>query len=181
MSQTLKAAIAVVGIDIGKNSFHVVGLDRRGAMVLRQKWSRGQARALISMMARNTCSNKRPDTLMQDRSPPTRRSSLATHGRTIHPGHFRPIDDVCATSAFAPIATKLLNNSRTKRATSRHRAFDKMARIDFLRRHLERRPVWRQRRSQSVGGTDQGRQHALKRFGLVAAGRCRHQATARDA
>ena len=27
-------------------------------------------------------------------------------------GHFRPIDDVCATSAFAPIATKLLNNSR---------------------------------------------------------------------
>jgi hypothetical protein len=28
------------GIDIGKNSFHVVGLDRRGAIVLRQKWSR---------------------------------------------------------------------------------------------------------------------------------------------
>ena len=27
MSQTLKTAIAVVGIDIGKNSFHVVGLD----------------------------------------------------------------------------------------------------------------------------------------------------------
>ena len=34
--------IAVVGIDIGKNSFHVVGLDQRGAVVLRQKWSRGQ-------------------------------------------------------------------------------------------------------------------------------------------
>ena len=31
MSQTLKTAIAVVGIDIGKNSFHVVGLDQRGA------------------------------------------------------------------------------------------------------------------------------------------------------
>jgi hypothetical protein len=28
----------VIGIDIGKNSFHVVGLDRRGAIVLRQKW-----------------------------------------------------------------------------------------------------------------------------------------------
>jgi hypothetical protein len=27
MSQTLNTAIAVVGIDIGKNSFHVVGLD----------------------------------------------------------------------------------------------------------------------------------------------------------
>jgi general secretion pathway protein M len=40
MSQTLNAAVAVVGIDIGKNSFHVVGHDERGAIVLRQKWSR---------------------------------------------------------------------------------------------------------------------------------------------
>jgi hypothetical protein len=29
-----------MGIDIGKNSFHVIDLDRRGAIVLRQKWSR---------------------------------------------------------------------------------------------------------------------------------------------
>src|SRR5262249_16370899 len=42
MSPKLNAAIAVIGIDIGKNSFHVVGLDWRGAIVLRQKWSRGQ-------------------------------------------------------------------------------------------------------------------------------------------
>jgi hypothetical protein len=42
MSQKLNTAIAVIGIDIGKNSFHVVGLDHRGAIVLRQKWSRGQ-------------------------------------------------------------------------------------------------------------------------------------------
>jgi hypothetical protein len=42
MSQTSQAAIAAVGIDIGKNSFHVVGLDERGAIVLRQKWSRSQ-------------------------------------------------------------------------------------------------------------------------------------------
>ena len=39
MSQTLKTTVAVVGIDIGKNSFHVVGHDERGAIVLRQKWS----------------------------------------------------------------------------------------------------------------------------------------------
>ena len=50
MSQTLKAAIAVVGIDIGKNSFHVVGLDQRGAIVLRQKWSRGQVEARFANM-----------------------------------------------------------------------------------------------------------------------------------
>jgi hypothetical protein len=29
-------------------------------------------------------SNQRSDTLMQDRSPPTRQNLLATHGRTIH-------------------------------------------------------------------------------------------------
>jgi transposase len=40
-----KLNIAVIGIDIGKNSFHVVGLDQRGAIVLRQKWSRGQVEA----------------------------------------------------------------------------------------------------------------------------------------
>ena len=45
MSQTLNAAIAVIGIDIGKNSFHVVGLDARGAIVLRQRWSRSQVEA----------------------------------------------------------------------------------------------------------------------------------------
>ena len=50
MSQTLNAAIAVIGIDIGKNSFHVVGLDDRGAIVLRQKWSRGQVEARFANM-----------------------------------------------------------------------------------------------------------------------------------
>ena len=34
MSQTQNAAIAVVGIDIGKNSFHIVGHYERGAIVL---------------------------------------------------------------------------------------------------------------------------------------------------
>jgi len=36
------------GIDIGKNSFHVVGHDARGAIVLRQKWSRGQVEARLA-------------------------------------------------------------------------------------------------------------------------------------
>jgi hypothetical protein len=29
MSQNLNSAVAVIGIDIGKNSFHIVGLDSR--------------------------------------------------------------------------------------------------------------------------------------------------------
>ena len=48
MSQNSNTAIAVIGIDIGKNSFHVVGHDARGAIVLRQKWSRGQVEARLA-------------------------------------------------------------------------------------------------------------------------------------
>ena len=36
MSQTPNTAIAVIGIDIGKNSFHVVGHDASGAILLQQ-------------------------------------------------------------------------------------------------------------------------------------------------
>jgi transposase len=48
MSHKLNTAIAVIGIDIGKNSFHIVGHDKRGAIVLRQKWSRGQVEARLA-------------------------------------------------------------------------------------------------------------------------------------
>jgi transposase len=52
MSQNPITAIATVGIDIGKNSFHVIGLDQRGAIALRQKWSRGQVEARLANMPR---------------------------------------------------------------------------------------------------------------------------------
>jgi transposase len=48
MSEKLNSAIAVIGIDIGKNSFHIVGQDGRGAIVLRQKWSRGQVESRLA-------------------------------------------------------------------------------------------------------------------------------------
>src|ERR1700745_1837679 len=50
MPETEKTTVAVVGIDIGKNSFHIVGLDERGAIVLRQKWSRGQVEVRFANM-----------------------------------------------------------------------------------------------------------------------------------
>jgi transposase len=50
MSEKLNTAITVIGIDIGKNSFHVVGLDKRGAIALRQKWSRGQVETRLANM-----------------------------------------------------------------------------------------------------------------------------------
>ena len=50
MAETQKRAVAVVGIDIGKNWFHIVGLDERGAIMLRQKWSRGQVAVRLANM-----------------------------------------------------------------------------------------------------------------------------------
>ena len=50
MPATAQTAIAVIGIDIGKNSFHVVGQDTRGQIVLRQKWSRHQVEARFANM-----------------------------------------------------------------------------------------------------------------------------------
>jgi transposase len=51
MSLQINIRVAVVGIDIGKNSFHIVGQDRRGEIVLRQKWSRSQVEARFANMS----------------------------------------------------------------------------------------------------------------------------------
>jgi hypothetical protein len=44
MSQNLDTSPAVIGIDIGENSFHIVGQNQRGAILLRHgrvaRWRR---------------------------------------------------------------------------------------------------------------------------------------------
>src|SRR5262250_157956 len=50
MSNRINSIVKTIGIDIGKNAFHVVGLDQRGAIVLRQKWSRGQIEVRLANM-----------------------------------------------------------------------------------------------------------------------------------
>jgi hypothetical protein len=50
MSNISSLTVATMGIDIGKYAFHVVGLDQRGAIVLRQRWSRGQVEARLANM-----------------------------------------------------------------------------------------------------------------------------------
>jgi hypothetical protein len=60
MSQKLDISPAIIGIDIGKNSFHIVGQDRRGAIVRRQKWSRGQVERPDSPICRRVGSAWRP-------------------------------------------------------------------------------------------------------------------------
>ena len=58
MSQQINARVAVVGIDIGKNSFHIVGQDGRGEIVLRQKWSRSQVEARFANMSLRGCCHR---------------------------------------------------------------------------------------------------------------------------
>jgi len=43
-------AIATIGIDIGKNTFHLIGLDKMGAIVLRQTLSHGQVNHRLGNM-----------------------------------------------------------------------------------------------------------------------------------
>jgi len=50
--QSTTARIATVGIDIGKNTFHLVGLDQRGAIVLRLKVSRAQLEQRLANVPR---------------------------------------------------------------------------------------------------------------------------------
>src|SRR5229473_3837025 len=41
-SQKTAGIITTIGIDLGKNTFHLIGFDQRGAIILHQKVSRGQ-------------------------------------------------------------------------------------------------------------------------------------------
>jgi hypothetical protein len=44
--------IATIGVDLGNNTFHLVGLDKRGAIVLQQKVSRGQIERRLANIPR---------------------------------------------------------------------------------------------------------------------------------
>jgi transposase len=48
--QTSSDPVATIGLDIGKNTFHLVGLDKRAAIALRIKVSRSQLlRRLVNL------------------------------------------------------------------------------------------------------------------------------------
>jgi transposase len=58
--------VGTIGIDLGKNSFHLVGLDQRGAIVLQLKCSRAQLERRLAnfpccLIGMEACS--RPHTL----------------------------------------------------------------------------------------------------------------------
>jgi transposase len=51
LSNAKSVAIATLGVDIGKNTFHLVGLDERGAIVLRERLSRAQVEVRLANLA----------------------------------------------------------------------------------------------------------------------------------
>jgi transposase len=51
-SQKTPETITTIGIDLGKNTFHLVGLDKRGAIALRRKVSRSQLEHRLSNVPR---------------------------------------------------------------------------------------------------------------------------------
>jgi transposase len=73
MPKTASAEIAIIGIDIGKNSFHVVAHDGNGSIILRQKWSRGQVESRLAnlpscLVGMEACVRGAPSCPQADRS-----------------------------------------------------------------------------------------------------------------
>ena len=50
--------IAVIGIDIGKNVFHLIGVDSCGAIVLKRKLSRSQLESFMTDVATKVRENR---------------------------------------------------------------------------------------------------------------------------
>jgi len=50
--QSAPSAVATIGIDIGKNTFHLAGLDQRGAIVLKLKSTREQLERHLANLPR---------------------------------------------------------------------------------------------------------------------------------
>jgi transposase len=48
MNESADRSIATIGVDIGKNTFHLIGLTKRGEIVLRRKLSRSQIEAHLA-------------------------------------------------------------------------------------------------------------------------------------
>ena len=52
MSQKTAAVARTIGIDTGKNTLHLIGLDDKGAIVLREKVARGRITARLANVPR---------------------------------------------------------------------------------------------------------------------------------
>jgi hypothetical protein len=65
------STVSTIGIDLGKNSFHLIGLDQRGAIVLQLKCSRTQLERRLAnipscLIGMEACSGARREILIHD-------------------------------------------------------------------------------------------------------------------
>ena len=61
MSQKTNAvAVRTIGIDTGKNTFHLIGLDELGTIVLREKLARGRIASRLILSKRSVGSTRTP-------------------------------------------------------------------------------------------------------------------------
>jgi hypothetical protein len=68
-SRKTAGIITTIGIDLGKNTFHLVGFDQRGVIILQQKVSRGQLeRRLANLLARGAGTEALPRVLRSNES-----------------------------------------------------------------------------------------------------------------
>ena len=79
-------AVATIGIDIGKNTFHLIGLDKMGAIVLRQKLSRNQvdtrrAAPILGAASIGPIATNKQSTSAATRRPPAAPQSAAQAAR----------------------------------------------------------------------------------------------------
>jgi hypothetical protein len=51
----MKPELSVVGIDLAKSLFHLVGMDERGKIILRQRLARGEVLPFMAKLPRGFC------------------------------------------------------------------------------------------------------------------------------
>jgi hypothetical protein len=78
-SEKHSSEVAVIGIDIGKNSFNLVGQDRCGALVLWQNWSRGQVETRVTNL---------PPSARRGRAEKADKSSIGPSQISVQRNHF---------------------------------------------------------------------------------------------
>ena len=60
MSQKTDAIANTIGIDTGKNTLHLIGLDDKGAIVLREKVSRSRIAERLANVPQQRCKKTAP-------------------------------------------------------------------------------------------------------------------------
>ena len=92
----MKRDINVIGIDIAKRVFHVIGMDTRGTIILRKRLYRGEVMSLMAQLPRATVGMEAYGwTPVRDRSmgwhqcTPSSHATTLESNKSVHGYHYR--------------------------------------------------------------------------------------------